>query len=327
LNGQGAIKTRATLVVCPVSLVSQWYDEAIDKTKDGTLKVYQYYCGKRITDPAILRDNDIVITTYQVLVSDMNARSGFAKAEIAKKGRANYVPPLAKLGFWRIILDESHSIKEANTAMAKAVRMLSAHRRWCVSGTPAPLSVENLQSQFKFLGAESIATDMGRFKHFLGQRPQAFAFFRRVQIRHSKEQRLIRHDLEGGTKSSVAADVVPWTAPLPEPLETTDGSSLEGAHVIVGHCDSEVCQDASAAPANFRRLQLAKRHDRTPGKVYVQERTRYPSTSIGGEVGAAACHVEPDASYEDLNERPSVGDPVLRFVEGSRAPSATACAA
>jgi SNF2 family DNA or RNA helicase len=146
LNGQGAIKTRATLVVCPVSLVSQWYDGAIDKTKDGTLKVYQYYGGKRTTDPAILRDNDIVITTYQVLVSDMNARSGFAKAEIAKKGRANYVPPLAKLGFWRIILDESHVIKEANTAMAKAVRMLSAHRRWCVSGTPAPLSLENLQS-------------------------------------------------------------------------------------------------------------------------------------------------------------------------------------
>lgn len=207
LNGQGAIKTRATLVVCPVSLVSQWYDEAIDKTKDGTLKVYQYYGGKRTTNPAMLRDNDIVITTYQVLVSDMNARSGFAKAKIAKKGRANYVPPLAKLGFWRIILDESRVIKEANTAMAKAVRMLSAHRRWCVSGTPAPLSLENLQSQFKFLGAESIATDMGRFKHFLGQRPQAFAFFRRVQIRHSKEQRLIRHDLGGGTKSLAAADV------------------------------------------------------------------------------------------------------------------------
>ena len=69
----------------------------------------------------------------------MNARSGFAKAEIARKGRANYVPPLAKLGFWRVILDESHVIKEENTAMAKAVRMLSAHRRWCVSGTPAPI--------------------------------------------------------------------------------------------------------------------------------------------------------------------------------------------
>ena len=128
--------------------VAHRYDEAMDKTRPGTLKVYQYYGGKRTTDPSILKDNDIVITTYQVLVSDMNARSGFAKAEIARKGRANYVPPLAKLGFWRVILDESHVIKEENTAMAKAVRMLSAHRRWCVSGTPAPLSLENLQSQF-----------------------------------------------------------------------------------------------------------------------------------------------------------------------------------
>ena len=44
------------------------YDEAMDKTRPGTLKVYQYYGGKRTTDPSILKDNDIVITTYQVLV-------------------------------------------------------------------------------------------------------------------------------------------------------------------------------------------------------------------------------------------------------------------
>ena len=65
--------------------VAHRYDEAMDKTRPGTLKVYQYYGGKRTTDPSILKDNDIVITTYQVLVSDMNARSGFAKAEIARK--------------------------------------------------------------------------------------------------------------------------------------------------------------------------------------------------------------------------------------------------
>ena len=112
--------------------------------------------------------------------------------------------------------------------MAKAVRMLSAHRRWCVSGTPAPLSLENLQSQFKFLGCDSVASDMSRFKHFLSQRAQSFAFLRRVQIRHSKEQRLIRADLEGGTPSSKQDDIDAWTPAMPDPIETTDGSSLEG---------------------------------------------------------------------------------------------------
>ena len=35
------------------------------------------------------------------------------------------------------------------------------------------------------------------------------------------------------------------------------------------------------------------------------------------EVPASAMHVEPDASYDDLGERPAVGDSVLRFVEGA----------
>ena len=152
--------------MCPVSVVSQWYDEAMDKTREGTLKVYQYYGGKRTTDPSILKDNDIVITTYQVLVSDMNARAASRRPRSrGKAGRTTCLLSRSSASgalYWtKVACDQ-----EENTAMAKAVRMLSAHRRWCVSGTPAPLSLENLQSQFKFLGCDSVASDMSRFKHF-----------------------------------------------------------------------------------------------------------------------------------------------------------------
>ena len=78
------------------------------------------------------------------------------------------MPPLAKLGFWRVILDESHVIKreKCHGQGRKDVRRTEGG---ACSTTPAPLSLENLQSQFKFLGCESVASDMSRFKHFLSR--------------------------------------------------------------------------------------------------------------------------------------------------------------
>ena len=49
--------------------------------------------------------------------------------------------------------------------------------------------------------------------------------------------------------------------------------------------------------------------------MYVKETARFGTYTQ--EVPASAMHVEPDASYEDLGERPAVGDSVLRFVEGA----------
>ena len=131
------VRTRATLVVCPVSLVSQWHDEAVEKVPNGELKVYQYYGGNRVTDPAKLADYDVIITTYQILVSDLNARTAAAKKakQAAEKAGEPYLPPLARLNFWRVVLDESHVIKEENTAMARAVCQLSANRRWSASNS------------------------------------------------------------------------------------------------------------------------------------------------------------------------------------------------
>jgi SNF2 family DNA or RNA helicase len=50
LTGSGLLYSRATLVVCAVSLVGQWLDEAVDKTrKDGgsSLKLFKYHGPSR----------------------------------------------------------------------------------------------------------------------------------------------------------------------------------------------------------------------------------------------------------------------------------------
>ena len=57
---------RATLVVCAVSLVGQWMEEAKSKL-NGSLRMYQYHGQGRNRDPLTLATSyDLVVITYQV---------------------------------------------------------------------------------------------------------------------------------------------------------------------------------------------------------------------------------------------------------------------
>lgn len=60
---------RGTLVVCNVSLVGQWIDEAKSKLKNPGL-VYPYHGGNRKRCAKLLSQNAIVVTTYATLSSD-----------------------------------------------------------------------------------------------------------------------------------------------------------------------------------------------------------------------------------------------------------------
>ena len=66
---QGSIVSRGTLVICPVSLVGQWIEEAKNKLTNPGL-VYPYHGQNRKRDANILAKKNIVVTTYQVLSSD-----------------------------------------------------------------------------------------------------------------------------------------------------------------------------------------------------------------------------------------------------------------
>ena len=57
------LQCRATLVVCPVSLMGQWATELADKT-NGCLKVLVHHGLKRSRDPKDLPDYDVVLVTY-----------------------------------------------------------------------------------------------------------------------------------------------------------------------------------------------------------------------------------------------------------------------
>jgi hypothetical protein len=121
---KGSIFSRGTLVVCNVSLVGQWIDEAKSKLRDPGL-VYPYHGGCRKRDANLLSKNSIVVTTYETLASDLIYHS--------KKEGAGYCPPLEQIRWWRVICDESH-VMRSSSGKSRAVMRLVADNKWLVSG-------------------------------------------------------------------------------------------------------------------------------------------------------------------------------------------------
>ena len=83
---QRRLLSRGTLVICKVSLVGQWIEEAKSKLTDPGL-VYSYHGGNRNRDPKFLAQNAIVVTTYETLASDLTYHA-------SKANNKSYCPPV-----------------------------------------------------------------------------------------------------------------------------------------------------------------------------------------------------------------------------------------
>ena len=215
----------------------QWYDEAKDKlmpTDAGKpVDVYQYYGSNRTNDPSKLADHDVVITTYHVLASDLNARSQAAKAASASQG-SNYIPLSSRVRWWRIVLDESHNIK-GDTANARACLGLRAHRRWAVTGTPVNTSCDDLSRQLAFVGISPFVREPKAFKELFVDKLSSSSSFptgmlavlRRMMMRHSKEQRLLSSSDAGGAQTDGMEAGAAAAAVGPDNLAVGDGVLVE----------------------------------------------------------------------------------------------------
>uniref|UniRef100_A0A7S3DIH5 Helicase ATP-binding domain-containing protein n=1 Tax=Palpitomonas bilix TaxID=652834 RepID=A0A7S3DIH5_9EUKA len=69
-----------------------------------------------------------------------------------RKGELIKVPsPLHTRHWYRIVLDEAHSIKDRYCSTARSAVMLDSTYRWCLSGTPLQNRVGELYSLIRFL--------------------------------------------------------------------------------------------------------------------------------------------------------------------------------
>jgi SNF2 family DNA or RNA helicase len=132
-----------TLVVAPLALIKQWESEIKSKVSESHgLRVLVHHGASRTKSSLELKKYDVVITTYQTLTSEHASSSD--REDGVKIGCFG-------MYWYRVILDEAHSIKNRNAKSTLACYALKSWYRWCLTGTPMQNNLDELQSLIKFL--------------------------------------------------------------------------------------------------------------------------------------------------------------------------------
>jgi len=117
------------LVVCPTTLMYNWENEIRKFTPELTHVIH--HGPKRNVQAGAYDEFDIIITTYGTMRSDIKT--------------------FKEIQFDYVVLDESQSIKNPQSQVAKASLLLNSKNRLALSGTPVQNNTFDLYAQMNFL--------------------------------------------------------------------------------------------------------------------------------------------------------------------------------
>ncbi|NWZ48416.1 SHPRH ligase, partial [Haliaeetus albicilla] len=156
------VSTGATLIISPSSICHQWVDEINRHVRSSSLRVLVYQGVKKhgFLQPHMLAEQEVVITTYDVLRSELNyvdiphSNSEDGRRFRNQKRYMAIPSPLVAVEWWRICLDEAQMVECTTAKAAEMALRLSGINRWCVSGTPVQRGLEDLYGLVLFLGVD-----------------------------------------------------------------------------------------------------------------------------------------------------------------------------
>lgn len=148
-----------TLIVCPVSVMSNWINQVEQHIKPGVLRVatYQGPNRMRILDDVARNKIDIMLASYQTLAVDYANEFGDKDKNGAPSMKKMKQTSIFSFKYHRIVLDEAHIIRNPKTAMSKACLEFDAEFKFGLSGTPIQNKPEDICSLFQFLGVEPVS--------------------------------------------------------------------------------------------------------------------------------------------------------------------------
>lgn len=118
-----------SLIVLPTSLVHNWRNEL--RKFAPSIKIHEHLGATRAKSPSAFAPYDVVLTTYGTVRNDIDM--------------------LTKFKFFYLILDESQTVKNPDSATYKACLQIKTMYKLSLSGTPIENGLTDLWAQMNFL--------------------------------------------------------------------------------------------------------------------------------------------------------------------------------
>jgi non-specific serine/threonine protein kinase len=178
------LKPLNALIILPASLVFNWQAELLRFAP--SLTTYRHVGPKRHKDIRLLHRFDVILTTYQTALRDIEL--------------------LGEQEYEYIVLDESQQIKNRESKVFKAINELEAKHKVSLSGTPIENSLSDLWSQMQFINPDLLGSFNFFKKEFIRPIEKLQNEEKKARLRSLVEPYLLRR-----TKEQVAKDLPPLT--------------------------------------------------------------------------------------------------------------------
>lgn len=191
-------QSKTTLIVCPETILNQWYGEITSICTDLNVYMYKGISILEDSDESLtptmvaetLNSYDIVLTSYNTLARELSRAifipTNRPKRKSSSYDRIDYSSPLMLLEFYRLVLDEAQLASISISKVAHFSRIIPRVHTWCVSGTLIRKNLEDLHSLI--MSQHLYPLDTMNIQQW-NELPRHFfdRLFSRICLRHTKE--------------------------------------------------------------------------------------------------------------------------------------------